>query len=93
MSTPINIRSRLLLRSSCNHVTRSKKAIWFTLLGIYRAAVIRTVAARRSNITHFVICNLYLFGTSVRPRTEGRYAKLLGLYGGNLPINLRTFVP
>jgi len=47
-------------------VTCSRKTTWFTLLGIYGAAVVRTVAAMRSTLTHFVICNLYLSGTSVR---------------------------
>jgi len=44
----------------------SRKTIWFTLLGIYRDSVVSTVAAMRITLTHFVICNLYLSGTSVR---------------------------
>jgi len=47
-------------------VTCSRKTIWFTLLGIYRATVVLTVAAMRCILIHFVICNLYLSGTSVR---------------------------
>jgi len=66
MSTISSIWRCLLLRSSCNHVTCSRKTIWFTLLGIYRAAVVCTVTAIRSSLTHFAICNLYLSGTSVR---------------------------